>query len=129
MDALEALRGEPLAHLARRDDRAVEPLGERHRPRDVVVVSVRERDQVAAPGLDLVGRALRVAVEPRIEVDAGTGRGVEAEGRVPEPGEGERLWHLVPELLGVQRGDSDTFWTEQYSARRQWARKSSATGR
>ena len=62
-------------------------LRERDRVADVVVVPVRDEDRVDPLGLLLVVRALRVPVQERIDVDALAARGVDAEGRVPEPGE------------------------------------------
>jgi hypothetical protein len=54
---------------------------------DVVVVAVREQDQVTALGLELRLRAARIAGEERVDVDALPARRVESKSGVPEPGE------------------------------------------
>ena len=83
----DALLGEPAAQLDLGDDRAAEPLVECDRVADVIAVAVRDENEVAALGLELVGRARRVAGEPGVDVDARAGRCVEAERGVPEPGQ------------------------------------------
>jgi hypothetical protein len=66
----DAFRREPGAQLDDRDHRAAEPFVDRHGVADVVVVAVREDDQVAALGLTLRVRCLGVAGEEGIDVDA-----------------------------------------------------------
>jgi hypothetical protein len=61
---------EVVAKLDRRDDGALELLRQLERVADVVVVPVGDEDRVDALRLLLVLRALRVAVEERIDVDA-----------------------------------------------------------
>src|SRR6185312_15159251 len=70
-----------------RDDGASEPLVQSDRIADVVAVSVRQEDEVAALGLDLRLRTSRIALEERIEVDALPARRVDPKRRVPEPGQ------------------------------------------
>jgi hypothetical protein len=51
------------------DDRAAELLCERRDAADVISVPVRDADQVAALGVLLAFRTLRVLVEPGVDID------------------------------------------------------------
>ena len=80
------IRGaEPAGQLVDAVHGGTGPLLERDRVRDVVAVSVGERDRVAAIGLLLGLRAGRT--EERIDIEPFAGVRVEAEGCVAEPGE------------------------------------------
>ena len=85
---------EPVGELDRRHDRAAELLRQVDRVPDVVVVAVRERDQVDPLGLLLVVRALGVR-DPGIDVDPLAAGCVEAERGVTEPRE-LNVRHLSP---------------------------------
>ena len=66
---------------------------------DVVLVPVGDEDRVDPVRLELRGGARGIAGQERIDVDAVPGRRVEAEGRMPEPGESDhalRVNHRVP---------------------------------
>ena len=65
----DALRREPAAQLDLRDDGAAEALVQRDRVADVVVVPVRDGDQIDALGLALALGAARVAVQPGVDVE------------------------------------------------------------
>src|SRR6185503_17473510 len=82
-----ALPREPAPALHEGDHRRVEALVQRDRVADVVVVAVRDEDQVDPLRLLLGLRALRVPVQERVDVHALPARRVEAEGGVAEPGE------------------------------------------
>jgi hypothetical protein len=62
----DSLAREPPAQLDLRDDGTAEALVDRDRVTDVIPVSVREQDQVAALGLDFTLGASRVALQERI---------------------------------------------------------------
>ena len=79
----EPLRREPAAQLDDRDHGAVEALGQVDGLADVVVVAVRERDQVDALGLPLALRAVRV-LQPGVDVDPLPSGRVDSEGRVAD---------------------------------------------
>ena len=99
---LDALSREPAAQLDLRDDGAAELLCERDRVADVVAVAVREEDRVDPLGLLLRVGALRVPVQERIDVDALAARGVDAEGRMPEPGECRRHDEILRGMLPTE---------------------------
>ncbi len=67
----------------------------------MVAVPVREQDEVAPFRGALVLRALGVAGEEGVDVDARPGLGVEPEGRVAEPGESGS--HAVEPTPGAAR--------------------------
>ena len=69
------------------DDRAVELRAQRDRVADVVAVPVGEKIASTRSGLHSPRRARRVPVQERVDVDALAARGVDAERRMPEPGE------------------------------------------
>jgi hypothetical protein len=60
---------------------------------DVVAVAVREEDRVDALRALLRLRTARVSRQERVDVDALAARAVEAERRVPEPGESAVFRH------------------------------------
>ena len=91
------LCGEIAATLDLSDDRRVEPLVQRDGVPDVVVVAVRDEDQVDALGALLGLGALRIPLEERVDVDTFPARAVEAEAGVAEPSQGD-VGHAL--LLG-----------------------------
>ncbi len=86
----DALAGEPSAELDDCDDRAPEPLVDRDRVTDVVAVTMGQRDQVTPLGRELRLGALRVSVQEWIDVDPLPAGRVDAERRVPQPGQFRR---------------------------------------
>ncbi|CAN5378159.1 hypothetical protein BH20ACT13_BH20ACT13_19670 [soil metagenome] len=52
----------------------------------MVVVAVREGDEIATFGLDLALGTLRIPVQERVDVDALAARRVDPERRMAEPG-------------------------------------------
>src|SRR5581483_6916294 len=87
-DVLElVLDLQPVGELDGRDDGRAVLLRDLDGVAEMVAVRVRERDDVGALWFLLVLRALRVAVQERVDVDALAARRVDAEGRMPEPGE------------------------------------------
>ena len=70
----KALAGEPAAQLDLRDERALEPLRERDGVAHVIVVAVRDDEEIAALGLAFRVGAGRVAGQERVDVDARAGR-------------------------------------------------------
>jgi hypothetical protein len=87
LPALDALLLEPPAQLGGRDHAGLELLEERDRVADVVLVCVREQDEVDAFRLQFGLRTLRVPVQERIDVDALAARRVDPESGMSKPGE------------------------------------------
>ena len=77
----------PRGKLDLRDERAPEPLRDRDGVANVVVVAVRDDEEIAALGLSFPVGAGRVAGQERVDVDARTGRRVHPERGVTQPGE------------------------------------------
>src|SRR5712691_620396 len=92
---VDALLAEPACELDECDDRRTVLLREVDGVADVVAVAVGDRDHVDALRRLLVRRALRVAGQERVDVDALPAGGVEPEGCMSEPGQ-RRVCHRSP---------------------------------